>query len=94
MNSAFRNATLGASLIGLAMLATPALAGSTTTSTTVDPQTGASVTVQHHDAILPRNRSTQVTVDPGVGASTNVQGGADDNGTVVEHHESTTVEHD
>jgi hypothetical protein len=96
MNTKIRNAALAAGfLAGIGLTGTAAFAGDST-STTVDPNTGASVTVQHHDAILPRNDSTNVTVTPGVNTGADVNGSVDapDNGTVVEHHEETTVEHD
>lgn len=94
MNTILRNLMLGAGLVGGAMLVTPALADQTTT--TVDPETGASVTVHEEDALLPRNRDTTVIVTPGVEPDRDVDIVDEDeligdDGTVVEHREETTI---
>ncbi|XSG83397.1 MAG: hypothetical protein ACPW61_06350 [Methyloligella sp. ZOD6] len=63
MKTTIRNVLLGAGLVGGVALATPALADKTTTS--VDPVTGATVTVHERSALLPRNRTREVIVTPG-----------------------------
>jgi hypothetical protein len=63
MNSTMKKLLVGASLLGSIAIATPAFAGDTV-QTTVNPVTGATTTVEHHGAILPRNRSTTITTTP------------------------------
>lgn len=89
MKTSFRTVLLSAGLVGGIALATPALADETTT--TVDPETGTSVTVHEKDALLPKNRDTEVIVTPGVQPDPDVDI-VDGDDTVVHHHEETTIE--
>ncbi|MFD0986463.1 hypothetical protein [Methyloligella solikamskensis] len=90
MKTTIRNVLLSAGLIGGMALATPAMADETTT--TIDPETGASVTVHEKDALLPKNRDTEVIVTPGVQPDRDVDIVDGDDDTVVHHHEETTIE--
>jgi hypothetical protein len=63
MNGTVRKLLVGAAFLGSAAIVTPAFAGDSV-STSVDPVTGATTTVEHHGAILPRNRTTTVTTTP------------------------------
>ena len=90
-----KNFLLAAILMGGTMLMTPSVHAASSTAVEVDPETGASVSVEQHRGILPRNRGTDVHVDtpapPPPEASAPIP---PDEGAVVERHEETIIHHD
>jgi hypothetical protein len=87
-----KNFLLAAILMGGTMLMTPSVHAASSTAVEVDPETGASVEVEQHRGILPRNRGTDVHVEaPPPEASAPPP---PDEGAVVEKHEETIIHHD
>ncbi|HZP08663.1 hypothetical protein [Methyloceanibacter sp.] len=87
-----RDYLFGAAAIAALFALSPAYAGSDT-SVEVNSGTGASVEVEQHHGILPRNRGAEVHVNtpaPDVEATVPPPSG----GTVVEEHSETTIHHD